>query len=308
LAVQSIARDRPAAARTGRPDLAGAFLATSGITLLVLGVVRTDQESWTSAVTVTTLAVAVALLAAFIRVELTRAREPLLRLGLLANRSVAGANAYNLVLGAVMASAFYFMTLYLQRVLGTGPAETGIIFLPFALGVIAGSVLAVKLGYRLAPRTILIAGGLVTAIGFGWFALISPDGSYLTDILGPEILASVGYGLCLAPVVSVATAGVAPKETGTASGLLNSSRQIGASLGLAVLGTAAYDRAGAAGTAQALTSGYALGLGLGSALLVVAVLVAVAVLPRARSAPPVPPLTDPTPPIGQAELEGTAVR
>ena len=85
---------------------------------------------------------------AFIRVERTAAREPLLRLGLLTNRSVAGANAYNLVLGAVMASAFYFVTLYLQRVLGTGPAQTGLMFLPFALGVIAGSVFAVKLGYR----------------------------------------------------------------------------------------------------------------------------------------------------------------
>ena len=283
LAVRSIAPDRPAAARRGRPDLLGAILATAGIGLLVLGVVRTDQQSWTSAVTVTTLATAALLLVAFIRVERMAAREPLLRLGLLTNRSVAGANAYNLVLGAVMASAFYFVTLYLQRVLGTGPAETGLMFLPFALGVIAGSVFAVKLGYRVAPRTLLIAGGLLTAIGFGWFSLISPDGSYLTDVLGPEILASVGYGLCLAPVVSVATAGVAPHETGTASGLLNSSRQIGASLGLAALGTAAYHRTGPVPTAKALTDGYALGLGLGSGLLVAAVLIAV------TGAAPVPP-------------------
>ncbi len=172
LAVRSIAPDRPATARRGRPDLLGAILATAGLGLLVLGVVRTDQQSWTSAVTVTTLATAVVLLVGFIRVERMPAREPLLRLGLLTNRSVAGANAYNLVLGAVMASAFYFVTLYLQRVLGTGPAETGLMFLPFALGVIAGSVFAVKLGYRVAPRTLLIAGG--AAHGYR-VRLVQPD-------------------------------------------------------------------------------------------------------------------------------------
>ncbi len=297
LAVRSITPDRPAAAQRGRPDLLGTILVTAGVGLLVLGVVRTDQQPWTSAVTVTTLTTAALLLAAFIRVERTAAREPLLRLGLLTNRSVAGANAFNLVLGAVTTSAFYFVTLYLQRVLGTGPAETGVMFLPFALGVIAGSVLAVKFGYRVAPRTLLIVGGLLTAIGFAWFSLISPDGSYITDVLGPEILASVGYGLCLAPVVSVATAGVALHETGTASGLLNSSRQIGASLGLAVLGTAAYHRTGPVATAKALTNGYALGLSLGSALLVAAVIIAVTVLRRSRPANPVQPRTDPTPPI-----------
>ena len=172
----------------------------------MFGVVRTDQYSWTSPVTVTTLAVAVALLAAFILVERSFAREPLIRLGLLANRSVAGANLFNLLVGAAMASAFYFVSLYLQRVLGAGPARTGIEFLPFALGVIAGSVLAVKLGYRLAPRTLLVIGGLLTATGFAWFGQISSDGAFATDVLGPSIVASVGFGLCLGPVVSTATA------------------------------------------------------------------------------------------------------
>jgi MFS family permease len=307
-ALRSITPDRPTVARTDRPDVLGACLATAGISLLVFGVVRTDQQTWTSTTTMVTLAVAAALLAAFIHVERNPNREPLLRLGLFTNRSVAGANAYNLVLGAVMASAFYFMTLYLQRVLGTGPAKTGIMFLPFALGVIAGSVLAIQLGYRVAPRTLLIAGGLLTAIGFGWFSLISPDGSYITDILGPELLASVGYGVCLAPVVSVATAGVAPCETGTASGLLNSSRQIGASLGLAVLGTVAYHRTGRIATAHTLTDGYALGLGVDSGLLVAAVLIAVVVLRRTDPLRPVESRPDPIPPTGRIELERTSVR
>ncbi|WP_182908612.1 MFS transporter [Microbispora sp. H13382] len=270
----------PPPAPGGRPDVLGAVLATAGMTLLVFGIVRTDHYSWTSPVTLTTLGVAAALLASFLHVERTTAREPLIRLGLFANRSVAGANAYNLLVGAAMASAFYFVSLYLQRVLGTGPALTGVMFLPFALGVVAGSVLAVKLGYRLAPRTLLVAGGLLTATGFAWFGLISPDGTFTTDVLGPSIVAGVGFGLCLAPVVSTATAGVAPHETGTASGLLNSSRQIGASLGLAALGTVAHARTGQTATPEALSDGYALGLILGAALLVAAVLIALTVLRR----------------------------
>ena len=248
LAWRALPAERPPA-RSGRLDVLGAVLGTAGMTLLVFGVVRTDQYAWTSAVTVTTVAVAAALLVSFIYVERAIAREPLIRLGLLANRSVAGANAYNLLVGAAMAASFYFMSLYLQRVLGIGPALTGVEFLPFALGVIAGSVLAIKLGYRLAPRTLLVGGGLLTATGFAWFGLISPGGSFAVDVLGPSIVASVGFGLCLGPVVSTATIGVAPHEAGTASGLLNSSRQIGASLGLAVLGTAAARRTGPRSTA-----------------------------------------------------------
>ncbi|HEY3686567.1 MAG TPA: MFS transporter [Streptosporangiaceae bacterium] len=264
----------------GRPDVLGAVLATGGMTLLVFGVVRTDRYGWASPVTVATLVVAAALLAAFVYAERATTREPLVRPGLFANRAVAGANAYNLLVGAAMASAFYFMSLYLQRVLGTGPALTGIEFLPLAVGVVAGSVLAVKLGYRFAPRPLLIAGGLLTAAGFAWFGLISPDGAFATDVLGPSIVAGVGFGLCLGPVVSTATKGVAPHEAGTASGLLNSSRQLGASLGLAAIGTAAHDRTGQATTAAALNSGYALGLTVSAALLVAAALIAVTVLRR----------------------------
>jgi MFS family permease len=190
-----------------------------------------------------------------------------------------------------MASAFYFGSLYLQRVLGTGAALTGIQFLPFALGVVVGAMLAVRLGYRLAPRTLLVLGGLLTAIGFAWFGLIDADGTFVTDVLGPSIVASIGFGLCLGPVVATATVGVATHETGTASGLLNSSRQIGASLGLAVLGTAAQQRTGQLVTPESLTDGYALGLRLGAALLVGAVVIALTVLPRKR----------PTAPAGQAE-------
>ena len=283
LALRALPTD-PSPARKGRLDLLGAASGTAGLTLLVFGVVRTNQYAWTSEVTVTTLAVAAALLVSFIYVERAVAPEPLIRLGLLTNRSVAGANAYNLLVGAAMASSFYFMSLYLQRVLGIGPALAGVEFLPFALGVVAGSILAVKLGYRLPPWILLVGGGLLTATGSAWFGLISSSGTFAVDVLGPSIFASVGFGLCLGPVVSTATIGVDPHETGTASGLLNSSRQIGASLGLATLGTAAAHRTGPIGTPHALTAGYSLGLILSAALLLAAVFIALTVL--RRTSPP----------------------
>ncbi|QFG26710.1 MFS transporter [Actinomadura sp. WMMB 499] len=277
----------PPAARVGRPDVPGAVLATAGMTLLVFGVVRAGEHAWTSPVTLLTLAAAAALLAAFVLVERAavhvRGREPLVRPGLLANRSVAGANAYNLLAGAAMASAFYFVSLYVQRVLGHGPARSGVEFMPLGLGVIAGSVLAVRLGYRFAPRTLLITGGLLTAAGFAWFGRISPGGGFVADVLGPSLVVGTGFGLCLAPVVSIATTGVAAHESGTASGLLNSTRQLGAALGLAALGTVAHDRTGPTATPSTLSDGYALGLTLGAVLLLAAVLIAAAVLPRTGS-------------------------
>ncbi|MEU7910944.1 MFS transporter [Microbispora bryophytorum] len=276
----------PSTASGGRPDVLGAVLATAGMSMVVFGVVRTDQYAWTSPVTLATLVIAVALLTAFVYVERTTTRDPLIRLGLLTNRSVAGANSYNLLLGAAMASSFYFASLYLQQVLDASPTMAGIQLLPFAFGVIAGAAAAVKLGYRLPLRTMLIIGGSVTAAGFAWLGLISADGSFLTDVLGPSLVASVGFGLCLGPVVSAATAGVAPGETGAASGLLSSSRQIGASLGLAALGTAAHARTGRSTTIEGLTEGYGFGMTLGAALLVGAVLIAFAVLPRTSTATP----------------------
>ncbi|MGW8328566.1 MFS transporter [Streptomyces sp. NPDC055897] len=279
LAWRGITRDAPAA-RRGRPDVLGAVLATAGAALLVFGVVRTDRYPWTSPTTLITLAVAVVLLAAFIQVERTTKRDPLIRLGLFANRSVAGANLFILLFGGAMASALYFVSLYLQRVLGGSPAHAGAEFLPFMLGVVAGSTLAVKFGYKFAPRNMLITGGTLAALGYAWFGLMRSDGSFLVDVLGPSVLASVGIGLCLAPAVSIATGGVEPHEAGAASGVLNSTRQIGASLGLAVLGTVAATRTGSAITPDSLNHGYALGMLVGAALLGCGVLIALFVLPR----------------------------
>lgn len=276
-------RSRTAPRARGRVDVIGGVLVTAGMGLLVFGIIGIDGRSWHSPRLLLPLIMAVGLLAAFIRVEQTTRREPLIRLGIFADRVVAGANVYNLLIGAAMASAFYFMSLYMQRALDYGPAITGVLFLPFALGVVAGSVLAAKLGSRMSGRALLVAGALATATGFAWFAAIDPDGSFVADVLGPSLIASTGFGLCLGPLVSLATAGVEANETGVASALLNCSRQIGASLGLAVLGTIAAATSGASDSPAALTSGYSRGLLLSSILLVVAAMVAGVTL-RVRTA------------------------
>ncbi|WP_210415887.1 MFS transporter [Humibacter ginsenosidimutans] len=278
LAWRALPTDARSAA-PGRLDVLGAVLGTGGISLLVFGVVRTDQYARGSPVTLLTLSAALVLLLAFVYVERAVARDPLVRLGLFANRAVAGANLYNLFLGGAMAATFYFMSLYLQGVLRTDPALTGLEFLPFALGVVVGSVIAIRLGYHVSPRTLLAGGGLLTAIGFIWFGFISADGTFVTGVLGPSIVASIGFGLCLGPVVSTATIGVAPQEAGSASGLLNSSRQIGASLGLAALGAAAAAGTGPLATPQTLTRGYALGMLIAAGMLLAAVVVALTVIP-----------------------------
>ncbi|WP_329021914.1 MFS transporter [Streptomyces sp. NBC_01423] len=287
-------------ARRERLDVPGAVLATGGVGLLVLGVVRTDALGWGSPVTWATLAAAALLLAAFAFAE-SRADAPLLRLGLLRSRWVAGANVLVFLAAAGQFTAFYFVSLYMQQVLGMGAAATGIAFLPFSLGLIAGTVAATRVIATRTPRASLVPGALLAAAGLAWFALISSDGSFLADVLGPSLVTSVGAGLVLAPVAAAATTGVAAREAGMASGLMNSSRQLGGSIGLAALATVAAHHTGTATGPAALNDGYALGLAVAAAVFVLAAIVAIGVLPRRRAVIPVLRSTDPA----EDQLEGT---
>ncbi|MFF2616186.1 MFS transporter [Kitasatospora sp. NPDC058046] len=289
--------------RRERPDVPGAVLATAGIGLLVFGVVRTDVRGWGSPATLGTLAAAGALLAAFAVTE-ARTAAPLLRLGLLRSRWVAGANVLVFLAAAGQFTAFYFVSLYLQQVLGLGAAATGLAFLPFSAGLVAGTVLATRVVARRTPRAALVPGAVLAAAGLAWFALISPDGGFLTDVLGPSLVTSVGTGLVLAPVAAAGTTGVAAREAGTASGLLNSSRQLGGCVGLAALATVAAHRTGGATDPVALNDGYATGLAVTAGLFVLAALVAVAVLPRRR--PGAPGLPDPLTPVAEGPAESSA--
>ncbi|WP_413799146.1 MFS transporter [Streptomyces iranensis] len=292
------AEKRPA--RRERLDVLGTVLVTGGIGLLVLGVVRTDTQGWGSPATLGTLVAAAVSLIAFAFVE-SRASAPLLRLGLLRSRWVAGANVLVFLAAAGQFTAFYFVSLYMRQVLGMSAAATGTGFLPFSVGLVAGTAVATRITAARSPRASLVPGALLATAGLAWFALISPDGSFLTDVLGPSLLTSVGAGLVLAPVAAAATTGVAPHEAGMASGVLNSSRQLGGCIGLAALATVAAHRTGTATDPAALGDGYALGLAVTAALFVLAAAVAIVALPRHRTTPSAPRPTAPADP----RLEGT---
>ncbi|MER6384570.1 MFS transporter [Streptomyces sp. NPDC001250] len=272
----------PRPVRRERPDVLGALLATGGTGLLVFGVVRTDVQGWASARTLSTLGAAAALLVAFGLVE-SRAPAPLLRLGLLRSRWVAGANLLVFLAAAGQFTAFYFISLYLQQVLGLGAAATGAAFLPFSVGSVAATAVATRITATRSPRASLMPGALLAAMGLAWFAMISPHGGFLTDVLGPSLLTSAGIGLVFAPAAAAATTGVRAGEAGMASGLFNSARQLGGCLGVATLATVAAHRTGTATDPGALGAGYALGLAVTAVLLLLAAVVAVCVLPRRRS-------------------------
>lgn len=314
-----------AAARTGlgasarptagpaRLDVTGALLATAGTSLLVLGLVRTSTHSWGSAPTLTTLGAAALLLVAFVLVEL-RTRSPLLRPGLLRGRPVLTANLFCLLLSSGQFAAFYFVSLFTQGVLGLGPTAAGAAFLPFCVGVVAGSLLATRLVAVLGTRLLLAAGGGVAALGMAGFAVTAQaDGGFLSSILGPSLVCSLGVGLCFVPLGTAATTGVAPEETGMASGLLNSARQVGGSLGLAVLVTVAARTTGDGTTPTGLADGYAAAFRVCAVLLAAAALVALVLLPaRERSATAAEPETSPenapeTPPRTSAKNSGNGV-
>ncbi|MER5440158.1 MFS transporter [Streptomyces sp. NPDC002790] len=277
----------PAGAPSGvraRLDGLGALLATGGVGALVFGVVRTDSHGWASTDTVLPLAAAVVLLAAFVAVE-SRAEAPLLRLGLLRSRWIVGANVLVFLAAAGQFAAFYFVSLYMQQVLGMTAAATGAAFLPFSFGLVLGTLAATRITSSRTPRAALVPGALLAAAGLAWFAAIRPDGSFVVDVLGPSVLTSIGTGLVLAPVAAAATTGIAREEAGMASGFFNSSRQLGGCVGLAVLATVAAHHTGSATGAAAVNSSYAVGLAIAAALFLLAAVVATFVLPGRRGGP-----------------------
>ncbi|MFF7247355.1 MFS transporter [Embleya sp. NPDC008237] len=281
LAALRLPADRPEPGRAPGLDPAGALLVTVGATTLVLGVVRAERQGWGSFATIGTLAAAAVLLAAFVLVEL-RSAEPLLRMGLLTHRPVLGANLFMMLLFSGQFAAFYFTSLYLQQVLDYGPAAAGAAFVPFSGGVVIGSVLATRTVARLGLGRLLGLGAALAAVGFAWFGLaFDVDGTFARSILGPSLVASIGAGLCFVPLGTAATAGVPGHEAGMAGGLINSSRQIGGSIGLAALVTLAASVTGPNGDAskRELAHGYAVALGAAGGLLVLAAVVALVLVP-----------------------------
>ncbi|MER5767948.1 MFS transporter [Streptomyces sp. NPDC001985] len=275
-------RDRATAPRL---DVAGALLITGAMSLLVLGVVRTESRPWTSPETVTTLGASAVLLTVFVLVE-RRVRQPLLRIGLLGVRPVLGANVFSLLLSSGQFAAFYFCSLYMQQVLGYDASTTGLAFLPFCVGVVAGSLTAARAMATAGVRNLLVLGGLLGSAGLAWFAAgATTDGTFLGSILGPSLLGAFGIGMSFVPLGTAATTEVTPAEAGMASGLLNSARQIGGSLGLAVLVTVAASATGGATGPAALAEGHRTAYWVCAGLLAAGSLIALALLPgRERTA------------------------
>jgi EmrB/QacA subfamily drug resistance transporter len=262
-----------------RLDLPGALLATAGLGTLAYGISQTETEGWTSPATLVPLAAGLALIALFLAVE-ARTAAPLMPLGLLRRRAVASANAAMFVSGSAMFCMWFFMTLYAQNVLGYSPLEAGLALVPSSLAVVLGSKLAPRFMPVAGPRAVATLGTLVAATGFGWQSTMTADGGYVTGIMLPGILMMLGAGLAGTPLAALATSGAAPGEAGLVSGLINTSRTMGGSLGLAVMSTIAAARTAGRGTPEALTDGYALAFRASTAVLLGGALVMAVWLPR----------------------------
>lgn len=276
ISIRNLSRSRP------RLDVSGAILITGATTSLVYAVIRTDRHDWLSAHTLGFLGLAVLLGLLFLVVETRIAREPLVRLGLLGHRPLAVASVLVIFIALGQFGAFYLASLWLQNVVGYSPMEAGLAFVPFSVGTVAGTLLGMRLAGAYGPWLPLTCGLALTAVGIGWFGAISVDGGFVTNMLGPSILASLGLGSCLVANTSMATTGVDPAEAGLASGTLNAARQIGGSIGLAVLVTVAEATSRGHGGAplEALNAGYARGFLVAGALIAVAAVISFVAAPR----------------------------
>ncbi|MFE2511095.1 MFS transporter [Streptomyces naganishii] len=262
-----------------RLDLPGALLVTAGLASLAYGISRTGAEGWTAAATLGPLLAGLALVALFLAVE-ARTAAPLMPLALLRLRSVASANAAMFVCGSAMFCMWFFMTLYAQNVLGYSPLDAGLALVPSSLAVVLGSKLAPRLMPAAGARGVAVGGTLVAAAGFAWQSTMRADGAYLTAIMLPGVLMMLGAGLAATPLAALATSGAAPGDAGVISGLVNTSRTMGGSLGLAVMSTIAAARTAGRATPEALTDGYALAFRTAAVTLAAGALLMWAWLPR----------------------------
>ena len=267
---------------TRRFDLAGALTVTTGLVVVTYGIVQTDDYGWGSERTLLTLAAGAALLAVFLLVEGRLAARPLVPLRIFASRALTGANVVVFCLGGSVFAMWYFVSLYLQQVLGYSPIEAGVAFLPMPLTIAAVTQAATRLTSRKGPGPVLATGMALIGAGMLLFARVPPDGAYAADVLAPALLCSAGIGFSFVPVTIAATTGVARTEAGLASGLVNTSRQMGGSLGLALLATVATQRttgvAGDVSQLEALTEGFQRAFALGAAIALCGALVSALVL------------------------------
>ncbi len=243
-------------------DIPGAVTVTAGLALLVYAVVDAVNVGWGSTATLLRLAGSVVLLAAFVTIE-RRQRHPLLPFSIFRLRTLRGADIVGLLIGMSLFSMFFFISLYLQDVLHFSPIKTGVSYLPLAIGIIISAGAASQLVTRVGFKPVLTGGLLLIAAGLLWFSRVpAPGGSFVADVLGPSLLAAFGLGFSFVAVTIAAVTGTKPHEAGLASGLINTSQQVGGALGLAIVATVANSRtqsllnAGGHNSSVALTKGF----------------------------------------------------
>jgi EmrB/QacA subfamily drug resistance transporter len=219
-------------------DVPGAVAITGGLMSLVYAIVSAETDGWTSAKTLIFFAVAIVLHVAFIVIE-QRSAEPLVRLSIFRVRSLLTANVGMFLVASGMFAMFFFNTLYIQRVLGYGPLKAGVAFLPFTAGIMISAGIASGLATRIGVRPVAGVGMALTILGMLYFGRMPVDGAYATDVLPGIALASLGMGAVFMPLTLVATTGLEDEDQGLASGIFNTSQQIGGALGLAILSTIA---------------------------------------------------------------------
>jgi EmrB/QacA subfamily drug resistance transporter len=271
--------------RTRNFDLAGALSATVGLSLLVLGIVRTDVTGWGAASTLGLMAAGIALLGAFVVIEGRFAKEPLMPLRIFSSRQLSAANVVVVLSGGASFAMWFFLTLYLQEVLGYSALKAGLTFLPMTVCIIFAATLAPRLVPRIGAKWVLALGMFLQATGLALFTGISANGGYLSDVLAPSLLTALGIGFAFVTGAIAAVAGVEPREAGLASGLVNTSRMFGGALGLAVLAAIATahtnsQRKAGESLHVALTSGFQVAFAVAAAIGFVGAAVAAVWLPR----------------------------
>ena len=255
-----IAESRDATARSF--DIPGAVLVTSGLVALVYAITQANDYGWGSLETLGLFSVAAVLLLAFLVWE-ARSKDPLMPFSIFRLRTLVGANVAGLILGTAMFGMFLMLTLYMQQVLGYSPMKTGLAYLAVAGTAIFWSALAAQLVTRIGVKPVLVIGMTALSAGLIYFTQVSVGGSYLGDLLPGFLLIAVGLGFSFVPISIAALAGVQPSEAGLASGLINTSQQIGGAVGVAVASSVAFTHmrtllASHHDPATALTSGFGL--------------------------------------------------
>jgi EmrB/QacA subfamily drug resistance transporter len=222
--------------RPGRFDVAGALTSTAGMVALVYGFIRAAQDGWSDSVTIAAFVAAAVLLSVFLSIE-TRTSQPITPLHMFRNRNRAGSYAIMLGLAAALFGMFFFLTLFVQEVLGYSPLKAGLAFLPVSAVIIVAAQVVARLLPRVGPQRFMIAGSLLASGGLAWLSRITVTSDYLDGLLGPMLVFALGLGLLFVPLTITAVSAVSREESGAAASLLNVMQQVGSSLGLSILVT-----------------------------------------------------------------------